>query len=145
MDQAFGFLSLPFLSISLFLIFSSLRNVVPLLGRKYISMFFLGMHVFVSPFAVHHDARPSVPTRRLNLKPVSCRVMRKQTRADFSMSELKPNHPSPPSPQTLGTETLAEFKHHALTCMLASRSSILEGALAPVARVRAFQLSFKSG
>lgn len=50
--------------------------------------------------------------------------MRKQTRADFGMSELKPPLP----PQTLGTETLAESKHHAFTCMLASKSSILEGA-----------------
>lgn len=72
--------------------------------------------------------------------------MRKQTGADFGMSELKPNpSPLPPSPQTLGTETLAEFKHHALTCTLASKSTILEGALAPVPRVRTFQLSFKSG
>lgn len=59
------------------------------------------------------------------------------------MSELKPKAP-PPLP-TLSTEMLAEFKHHALTCVLASKSSILEGAVAPVARVRTFLLSFKSG
>lgn len=46
-------------------------------------------HVFISQFAVHHDARPSVPARWLNPMPICCRVMRKQTRAAFCMSDLK--------------------------------------------------------
>lgn len=47
--QAFGFLSLPFLSIAVFLIFWYLQNGVPLLGRKYISMFFFGHACFRIP------------------------------------------------------------------------------------------------
>lgn len=42
-------------------------------------------------FAMHHDAWPSVSARWLNSMPICCRVMRKQTRAAFCMSELKNN------------------------------------------------------
>lgn len=72
--------------------------VVMLLERKCMEPF-LCMHVFVSQFAMHHDARPSVSARWLNSLPICCRVMRKQTRAAFHTSELKHKHNLTPAPQ----------------------------------------------
>lgn len=45
--------------------------------------------------------------------------MRKQTRAAFHMGELKHKHNLTPAPQRRKNKnkTLAEFEHHALTCM----------------------------
>ena len=59
--------------------------VVMLLERKDVDTF-LSTHVFISNFAMHHDARPSVLARLLNSMPICCRVMRKQTGAAFHMS-----------------------------------------------------------
>lgn len=70
---------------------------------------FLSMHVFISQLALHHDARPSVPARRLNSMPTCCRVMRKQTDEEL---RLTPRFPE--------ITTLKQFEPRDLTCVSSS-------------------------
>lgn len=85
-------------------------------GKKYMDPF-LSMHVFISQFAVHHDARPSVSARWLNSMPICCRVMRKQTGAAFHVSG--PSITQPTLPQC--KRALMESEHATFTCVLLSR------------------------